>query len=509
VCRDGYFGGGDGTLCKPCDGLAAITFLPMVLIGVVALALLAYVVISCYRGMDILNNLAEESSKLAEAVAAELQTSNAATTFTSVEAVAGAAMATRRNPSTIVRARIARARWLAVKSSAFGVKLKILIAQLQMQQGIGITFYIQWPDVYAKVLRFLGSIVQIDLAQAMPIDCIANFGFFGSLVVRTALPLLLILLLAAFSKVFRCYKKEEIAGMLSSGWFVVLFLVYPSCSSAVFQAFMCDEMDDGSAYLRMDYSMRCYAQNKGAWDEEYIGVMVYAILMGLIYPLGTPLLYAAVLYANRDAIAEVDRLERMLMKKFPDTEDGAGAKLREAAHQKIRKDKLGKGGLPRLTGGYEMRVYWFEVFECVRKICLVGLPIFLEQGSSAQLIVGLLVCFISYGMYASYKPYVKGSDGWLSKVCQVSLFFSLVSSIALKMEPGSSTEALGVLLVVTLMVPPAAALLFESELDFVFEKGCHVSYLKKKAINCFTSTLGRCFEKYLRQTSAVNEDTSR
>ena len=159
VCRDGYFGGGDGTLCKPCDGLAAITFLPMVLIGVVALALLAYVVISCYRGMDILNNLAEESSKLAEAVAAELQTSNAATTFTSVEAVAGAAMATRRNPSTIVRTRIARARWLAVKSSAFGVKLKILIAQLQMQQGIGITFYIQWPDVDTP--KCFGSLDQL------------------------------------------------------------------------------------------------------------------------------------------------------------------------------------------------------------------------------------------------------------------------------------------------------------------------------------------------------------
>ena len=100
-----------------------------------------------------------------------------------------------------------------------------------------------------------------------------------------------------------------------------------------------------------------------------------------------------------------------------------------------------------------------------------------------------------------------GSDGWLQKVCQVSLFFALVSSIALKMEHDSSTEAFGVLLVVTTMVPPAAAFLFESELDF--EKGCHVSYLKKKAINCFTSTLGRCFEKYLRQTSAVNEDTSR
>ena len=170
-------------------------------------------------------------------------------------------------------------------------------------------------------------------------------------------------------------------------------------------------------------------------------------------------------------------------------------------HQKIRKKHLGNGGLPKLTGGYEMEVYWLEVFECVRKICLIGLPIFVEPGSSAQLIVGLLVCFISYGMYASYEPYIKDSDDWLAKVSQVSLFFSLVSSIALKVESDSSTEALGVLLLFTLAVPPVTAFLFESDLDF--EKGCYVSYIKKKMINCFTSTLGRRFDHYLGEKSVV------
>ena len=45
------------------------------------------------------------------------------------------------------------------------------------------------------------------------------------------------------------------------------------------------------------------------------------------------------------------------------------------------------------------------------------------------------------------------------------------------------------------MVPPAAAFLFESDLDF--ETGCRVSCFKEKAITCFTSTLGRCFDKVL------------
>ena len=33
-------------------------------------------------------------------------------------------------------------------------------------------------------------------------DCIANFGFFGALIVRTAIPLLLVMLLAGLSKLY-------------------------------------------------------------------------------------------------------------------------------------------------------------------------------------------------------------------------------------------------------------------------------------------------------------------
>ena len=116
-----------------------------------------------------------------------------------------------------------RARWLKAKAEAFGPKLKILIALYQMLQGIGITFNIRWPEVYGDALRFLGSIVQIDLPQAMPMDCIANFGFIGALLVRTAAPLLLSLLLVGLSKLFSSHGKDEYAKLLSSGWFYMCY----------------------------------------------------------------------------------------------------------------------------------------------------------------------------------------------------------------------------------------------------------------------------------------------
>ena len=160
--------------------------------------------------------------------------------------------------------------------------------------------------------------------------------------------------------------------------------------------------------------------------------MLYAGLMALIYPLGTPLLYVGMLYANREAIDKTGKLERALITRYADKlkkiehrqskeEDTTRSneldalreetdQLRKEVESKIRNDNLGTGGLAKLTAAYEMRVYWFEVFECVRKICLLGLPIIFEHGSAAQLIMGLLVCFISSGMYASYEPYVEASD---------------------------------------------------------------------------------------------------
>ena len=196
---------------------------------------------------------------------------------------------------------------------------------------------------------------------------------------------------------------------------------------------MCDRLDDGSAYLRVDYSVKCWdAEDAGgllSWAPEYVPLLLYALAMTIVYPLGTPLLFAAVLYANRKEIATAGELEcdlkikcaaKLKMAKGDDKRREEvlkeNAKLMDEVEQQIRSSKFkGKGGLLRLTNGYELRCYWFECFECLRKICLVGIPVFVRSGSAAQLMMGLLVCFISFGMYASYEPYVVTSDDRLSK----------------------------------------------------------------------------------------------
>jgi len=86
----------------------------------------------------------------------------------------------------------------------------------------------------------------------------------------------------------------------------------------------------------------------------------------------------------------------------------------------------------KLIEGYELRVYWFELVECLRKILLVGMPVFFEMGSVAQLSYGLLVCFLSFGAYMLLTPYTSESDDRLAQLCQMQIFFSLVASIMLR-----------------------------------------------------------------------------
>jgi len=459
VCNTGYFGGGDGKLCEPCTGIAVLTFLPVIVMGAVVMALLVYFTCLCICGKSVSNR------------------------------VKGLGENTRRKRDVQAK--------LQAKSESAAIKVRILIALVQMLSGIGITFAIQYPPIYQAALAWLSSIISLDLPKAMPLGCIMETGFFTSLILRTALPLLVIVLLVSFAQLLqRCFRRSDLAALCSSASFFVLFLVYPSCSSAVFQALICDPLEEGGiAMLRVDYSITC-------WEGEHVSIMMYAFLMAVVYPLGTPLYFLALLYVNRAALETIRCVE--LKASVSEAESLVAAKAgRAEASERSTSDaaslseeaaKLRRSLPPavqKLTAGYTMRCYWFEIFECVRKLCLVGLPVILQpSGSAAQLMCGLIVCFLSMSMLSTYAPYIDPSDNFLAKVAQVSLFFSLVSSIALKLERTTSEGALGVLLIVTTAVPPVVALVFESGCDAW--KVLHLSAVAKSLIACFDATLGRC-----------------
>jgi hypothetical protein len=67
-----------------------------------------------------------------------------------------------------------------------------------------------------------------------------------------------------------------------------------------------------------------------------------------------------------------------------------------------------------------------------------------------QLVWGLLVCFITFGAYMMWAPFIKDSDDHLQQLAQLQIFISLVASLSLRAVPPDPlmSSLVGVLLVV-------------------------------------------------------------
>jgi hypothetical protein len=212
--------------------------------------------------------------------------------------------------------------------------------------------------------------------------------------------------------------------------------------------------------------------------ELYQGFTVYAVVMLILYPIGVPLFYGLLFHLERHQLQEMRHIEltretdfalAKLEAEAAATPAETDAMVRKAMELHVSTGKVLaklRDELPttqrKLTAGYELRMYWFEIFECVRKILLIGLPIFFPAGSPAQLIFGLIICFLSYGAYCVCAPYVKKEDDILAQVAQVVIFFSLVSSLVTNAYPND--PIMSALLPALLAVPVILTVLFETPL---------------------------------------------
>ena len=297
--------------------------------------------------------------------------------------------------------------------------------------------------------------------------------------------------------------------------FFLIFLIYPSTSAAILSFFQCFPVDDGHSYLRRDFSIDC--------DTEAHSMMRhYAVLMVAIYPLGIPVMYWALFRAHGDALkllrsSEVLRA-KMLQASEADHEHhhreverhhqsaarvvrgegadlvtamaqvqtdrarshGAGSKRFKSPQQLALEQRLAAldkemagtmEALPdyvrRLISGYELRCFYFEIFESFRKLALVGVPVFFEPaGGVGQLTYALLVCFITFGMYTALSPYVDDGEDRLAQLCQVQIFFTLLASLVVRTDR-ERTESIDMLLSTLSLTPLVVAVALESPLESI------------------------------------------
>ena len=98
-----------------------------------------------------------------------------------------------------------------------------------------------------------------------------------------------------------------------------------------------------------------------------------------------PLYYCLLLYRSRHELHELRTLELLAAneKQTMELHDRVYGSHMRGQNRSIarieRKIEKLQGNLDpisvKLTSGYEMRCYYFEVFECARKILLIGVPV--------------------------------------------------------------------------------------------------------------------------------------
>lgn len=243
------------------------------------------------------------------------------------------------------------------------------------------------------------------------------------------------------------------------------------------------------SYFTLDYSIDCDSDR-----HRDMTAPSYQVSMLLIYPLGVPLLYVLAYWSDIRLIRAQREKERNAARGSTadrtSDEDTAGAPtknwvmpvglpppnfirrsvsiLKKTVTRQRERSKAafsrrkgrGRGGgtgddvsLPAskpmppppprklkphvysLVRPYKREYYWFELFECARKMALTGVPAVIS-GDAAALrgTVGLLIAAGFFWGTVHLRPYARASDAVLAHMCQAVIFLLMVSRVMLQNE---------------------------------------------------------------------------
>lgn len=328
-------------------------------------------------------------------------------------------------------------------------KLKIMTGNMQVMQGVKGVFDIQWPSAFKELLS-LFTIVDFDFVKLVPLECSLQYDFLDLIVIRTIAPLVVVVLLLLLSLFATRAKMPAMQHVTVNGALVLVFLCYPGVTQVVFRFFQTQEFEGGfGTFLVADYSIDV---NGSAYQR----MTPFAVIMIFVWPVGVPLFITVLLWRNRRTLLEARRREKII-----GTYDGYNngtwfdhlAKVEAMGGTCDQRDKeeLEIGGyLFSLTlNNYRARVFYWEVIEYVlQKLVLVGLLVFFERGSIEQLVLGLIVCFLYYGLVQWLQPFNSKSDNFMAAASQFALFLALLMAVVVR--DGSSDVPQSVVSILTL-----------------------------------------------------------
>ena len=283
----------------------------------------------------------------------------------------------------------------------------------------------------AGTLTFYGQVFNFDVVSMVPLECIFPYNFLSAFFFRTLGPLVAVGLCVILGRRALRRGNENTGYVLINSGVLLIFLCYPSITQTVFKFFQVQTFDgDYGTYLVADYSI-------DANGAAYKWVRPYAIAMIFVWPIGVPCIIMYLLFKSRQWLLEIRRREKCLGGAFYSGEKWAKYVKKQAqlglTDPRDKEEPVVEGYLWSLTESYRGTVFYFEVCEYVlQKLTLVGLLVFYESGSLEQLTLGLIVCFIYFGLCCYLLPFASNTDNIMVCVTQFSLFIAMLSAVIIE-----------------------------------------------------------------------------
>lgn len=335
------------------------------------------------------------------------------------------------------------------KYRSMRVKLKILLAFYQILTQTGPSLGIIFPANFTNFLSIF-SFCSFNLFAIINIQCIYPTDFYFSVITTTLFPFILMFLIIAglSARVVIAHRmneshpsytypqaKKDIIGLA----LVISYIALSPVSTQIFEVFGCDTFPNGESYLVADYSINCNT-------FYHRLMMIYGGVMMCIYPIGIPTVYAYLLISNHSKVNPSSKLVVEKREKKYIRE-----KILQKEKIKVRRTYKEIENISFLYENYKPKRWYFEIFDCFRRLSLGAIPLLILRGSVLQIVIVLLISLASIAAYMSTDPYIANSDNQLAVIAQWSITLTLIAAIVIRVNASSQNSnsvLLGVILIV-------------------------------------------------------------
>jgi hypothetical protein len=334
---------------------------------------------------------------------------------------------------------------------------RIIVGYFQVVTQIGLVLDLDFPPQMDKILDFL-KLLAIDF-QILELDCMTGgrLDFYNKWVVQVfVLPAVTLFVVG----LQYCYKRrqsgaEVAAGYLKTNTFVVIFFMYPSLCNTAFSMINCRDLGPGVSVLIKDYRIDCSTDRHETY-RFVAGAYIVVVAFGVPLFIGWQMVQRMQEYTTGDRGGGSRFVARRVADelKLDDT----------VAADAIRDVSTGRE-YSFLVNAYKPRYFYWEGYDMVRKLMLVGMLVVVGRGSVAQLFLANTISFGSFALQVKLMPYRHAEDNLLKAAVEIHIFLLVSVALALKglrhdqaHGTGSESEMLyDVVLIISfvLMVPIA------------------------------------------------------